>query len=314
MKKIKLFPLFILCSMFLISCTNDSGVAPDPLYETVPDIDKCRPGSLSDIEKGKVLAYINSIRKTHNLPSVYDTVKTNVGFAQEIALIGAANGTVDGDVTEFDECYPEYTSTSTINLNNVNRSLWGSEKPDWPSSEVHINDWMTELDKDNVDNRRRLLDPFLKFITFGRVIGRPKKGDFNFVSSATLFTVDGNVDLSEYDKSYVAYPDGNYSAKLFDPDSFLSFSVLYDKSSKANNGYPTVDFSEATVTVSAGTQSLEIVGDTATYDYRKVGLPNNLQWKALGLTKNVAYTVRIRDVRVGIAGELKDYEYTFNFK
>jgi hypothetical protein len=307
MKKIKLFPAFILCSMFLASCTNSAlPVATDPLYEIVPHIANCMEGSLSSIERHKVLAYINSLRTTHNLPLVkYDSLKDNL--AQKAALIGAANGTVSEAITASSECYnPE----AALACSNGNRSLWSSETMKWPLSEIHINEWIMESSKDNVSCRRRLLDPFLKSVTFGRVIGTPKKGDSKYVSSATLLSGYGNVDLSEYEISYIACPHGNYNAKLFDPDSFLSFSVLHDKYSKENNSFPLVDFSEATVEVSVGTQILNIVVDS--HDYNNIGLPNNLQWKVEGLTKNVSYSVKIRDVIV--AGERKNYDYTFSFK
>jgi hypothetical protein len=310
MKKIKLFPVFILWSMFLISCTNgELPVGADPLYEIVPSIVNCTEGSLSEIEKQKVLTYINSLRTTHNLPVVeLDNKKDKL--AQEAALIGAANGTVSGVIDESDLCYSANAAQECL---NGNRSLWGSATSKWPSSEIHINDWMTELKTDNINCRRRILDPFLKSVTFGRVIGTPKKGEFKYVSSAALLSGYKNaVDSDAYQISYIAYPQGNYSAKLFDPNSFLSFSVFYDKSSKANNGALSVDFSKAAVEVSTGAQILDIVGDSATYDYNNVGLPNNLQWKVQGLTKNVTYTVKIHNVIV--AEEIKNYEYTFSFK
>jgi hypothetical protein len=320
MKKIKLFPVFILCSMFLISCTNESSVTSDPLYEIAPSISNCTAGSLSSIEKQKVLTYINSVRTTYNLPLVKND-STRDRLAQEAALIGAANGVISDAIASSDECY---SANAAQECRNGNRSLWGSTTSKWPSFEIHINDWMTglrmvEQDSENINCRRRLLNPFLKSVTFGIVIGTPKKGEFKYISSATLLTKDygddnknETVDLSGYKIEYIAYPYENCSAKLFDPDSFLSFSVLYDKSSKANNGSSSVNFSEATVEVSAGTQQLEIVENSLTYDYNNIGLPNNLQWKVEGLTKNASYTVKIRDVIVD--GERKNYNYTFSFK
>jgi hypothetical protein len=310
MKKTKLFPVFILSSMFLISCTNEPvSVSTDPLYESVPTISNCTAGSLSEIEKQKVLTYINSVRTTHNLPLVeYNSRKDKL--AQDAALIGAANGTISGVIVESDLCY---STNAVLECLSGNRSLWGNAAARWPSSEIHINDWMTELNTDNINCRRRILDPFLKSVTFGRVIGTPRKGDFKYISSATLLAGYGNVvDSSTYQVSYIAYPYGNYGVKLFDPNSFLSFSVLYDNLAKANNDSLSVNFSMTTVEVSAGTQQLDIVEDSFMYDYNDVGLPNNLQWKILGLAKNITYSVKIRGVIVGT--EIKDYDYTFSFK
>ncbi|MDR2382895.1 MAG: CAP domain-containing protein [Prevotellaceae bacterium] len=307
MKIMKLFPVFIVCSMFLVSCDDEMPVAIDPLYYDVPNIANCKPGSLSKEEKLKVLTYINSVRKTHNLPAVvYDSTSSREKLAQEAALIGAANASISGDIAKTDECY---SANAASECSKANRSLWGNVSSKWPSSEIHINDWLTELNSGNINNRRRLLDPFLESVTFGRVIGSPKKGEFKYVSSAVLLTGYKNVDLSDFQEEYIACPKGAYNAKLFDPQSFLSFSVLYDKSVKSNNGDSSIDFSKTTVEVSAGTQILDIV--EGTYDYNNVGLPNSIQWKVQGLAKNISYTVKINNVKVG--GETKNYEYTFSF-
>jgi hypothetical protein len=284
------------------------ATASDPLYENVPNIAGCTAGSLSETEKQKVLTYINSLRATHNLPIVvYDEGKGLL--AQKAALIGAANADVSSSVTEADLCYAADAAMECI---NGNRSLWGSATSKWPSSEIHVNDWMTELNSANINCRRRILDPFLKSVTFGRVIGTPKKGDYKYVSSAMLICGYGNVNLEENQAPYVAYPCGIYSAKLFDPNSFLSFSVLRDIYNKSNNGASTVDFSAATVEVSSGSQLLDIVEGSLSYDYGNHGLPNSLQWKTSGLAKNVSYTVKIHNVTV--AGEITNYEYTFSFR
>jgi hypothetical protein len=310
MKSIKFFPVFIACSMFLSSCFGDSDPAVgDPLYESVPNISICTEGSLSSIEQQTVWEYINSVRKTHKLRAVEynsnDKVNAN---AQKIALYGAANATASGAITESELCYPGFK----VDTNTVNRSLWGSATSKWTLSEYHVNDWMMELNSDNINNRRRLLDPFLKSVTFGRVIGTPKKGEYKYVSSAALLTNGGTINDSTNNIEYIAYPIDNYSAKLFDPNSFLSFSVLYDKRIKLNNGSASIDLSNAKIEVSAGTQQMEIVEGSFTYDYNEIGLPNNLQWKVLGLTKNVTYTVKISDVKVKSVD--KTYEYTFSFK
>jgi hypothetical protein len=306
MKIFKLIPAFAVC-LLLLSCTNEATVTPVPLYENVPNIATCVVGSLSRIEKQKVLDYINSVRMAHNLPIVtYDSLKDRI--AQEAAMIGAANADISGTIVVSDFCYSE---SAALECGRGNRSLWVNIDSNWPSSEIHINDWMTELNSGNINSRRRILNPFLKEITFGRVIGTPRKGDFKYVSSAMLITTEG-ADLTDSEISYIAYPQGNYNAKLFDPNLILSFSVLHDKSVKANNGASGVDFSGAEVEVSVGSQIVNIVEGSRVSDNNNYGLPNNLQWQIVGLAKNVAYTVKIHDVKVGT--ENKDYEYSFSFR
>jgi hypothetical protein len=292
--------------LLLFSCTDEAPVVSDPLYKDVPDIANCRPGSLSKTEKQKVLNYINSVRATHNLSTVeYDSINDMV--VQNAALIGAANGDIADIVVDICDLKGDVLNE----YRNGNRSLWVSENSKWQISEIHINDWMTELNSGNINNRRRILNPFLKSITFGRVIGTPKRGNLKYVSSAMLKTSEG-AKLDDSEISYIAYPQGNYESNLFDASSILSFSVLYDKNVKANNGTSTVDFSNATVEVSAGSQVMSIVEETLKYDNDNYGLPNNLQWQISGLLKNVTYTVKIRNVKV--ATETKEYEYTFSFK
>jgi uncharacterized protein YkwD len=303
MKFFRLIPALAAC-LLLLDCTDET-IAPDPLYENVPDIASCKPGSLSEAEKEKVLKYINSVRAIHNLPDVtYDSRKDRI--AQEAALIGAANAGITEAITDVDLCYSE---DAALECRRGNRSFWGSENSKWPSSEIHINDWMTELNSENINSRRRILDPFLKEITFGRIIGSPKKVGIKYVSSAILMTADG-AKLDDSEISYIAYPQGNYGTKLFDPNSTLSFSVLHDKTGKSSNR--AVDFSETTVEVSIGSQVLSIVEGSLSYDNNDYGLPNNLQWKIAGLEKNVTYTVKIQGVK--IAKETMNYGYAFSFR
>jgi hypothetical protein len=302
----------VLCAV-CVSCTkSDQFVSTDPLFETVPNLSNCSPGSLSEVEKQKVLNFINSVRTAHKLPAVvYDG--SSGSTAQEAALIGAANANVTEPVTETDLCYIALSEKAAKECNTGNRSFWGGASSKWPTSETHIIDWLTGSNSENINSRRRILDPFADKITFGRVIGTPLKGDYKYVSSAILMISDNADDISSCDASYIAYPEGTYSTKFFDPNLTLSFSVLCDKTAKLKNGTSAVDFSNATVEVNAGgSQVLSIVEGSFSFDNTGYGLPNNLQWKIIGLTKNVTYTVKISGVKV--SGQTKEYEYSFVFK
>jgi hypothetical protein len=309
MKNLKLLPVFIACSLFMCplleSCSKGDYV--DPLYDIVPNIYNYMPGSLSGIEQQKVLGYINSVRTTHNLPVVEnDTLKNR--HAQEMALYGVAK--IDAS-DELDETSTNFPLNAAREYQNSINSLWLSATSMWPTSDVHIDDWLTELNSENINCRRRILDPFLKTVIFGRVIGTLKNNEFKYVSSAVLMTDTAKTNLTKYDISYIAYPQGIYSAKCFNPNSFLSFSVLYDKVVKSNNNDSNVDFSEAKVEVFAESEVMEIVEGSLSYDYNEYGLPNNLQWKVHGLTRNVTYTVKISGVKV--TENVINYEYTFSF-
>jgi hypothetical protein len=291
--------------LFLESCTNETEFEADPLYEIVPNIPRGMAGSLSNFEKQNVLGYVNNVRVTHNLPVVeYDS--RNDRLAQEAALIGVAEIDTAGTLNKANFYFSEIANQE---YRNGNYSLWISTASKWPTSEIHVSDWMTELNSENINCRRRILDPFLKSITFGRIIGTLTSDESKHVSSAILVTNGYRPDLGKHQIQYIAYPQGVYNAKFFNPESFLSFSVLYDKNDKSNNDV--VDFSQATIRVCVGSYTLEIVEGSVSYDNNNYGLPNNLQWKVYGLTKNTTYTVKITDVKV--AGNITNYEYTFIF-
>ncbi|MDR2466523.1 MAG: hypothetical protein LBD35_03935 [Prevotellaceae bacterium] len=295
-KKIGLIPLILL--LFLSSCTDSELKKVEPLYDHVPDIARCIEGSLSAQEKQKIIKHINGLRAAHSLPALafHDA---EAARAQKIALFVAANGTVDAAPQSSDYCYKDEVSAS---WNSSSRTFLGSHHNNWTASDVHITGWMT--DSANLSGRRRLLDPFLKDIAFGRVIGSPKKGDFKYVSTAAM-TVGADAAPTDYKGGdFVAFPHGTCEAQYFSPDMILSFSVFNDKNSKANNRH--VDFSETQIEITDGTREAEITD--ARYDYNPYGLPNNLQWKIAGIARNVTYNVKISKVRV--AGQDKTYEYT----
>jgi hypothetical protein len=312
MKQIRFFLAGCLC-VSLLGCSDSSNETAVPLYEEVPVIASCKQGQLSDNEKKVVLDYINSVRALYKLPPVVNSL-TNNGYAQRLALINAAEGELV-EVNRDCECWSEdglkgyYYSA---------RSLFGFANDDWGHSETHIDDFIKDLHESNLKSRRIILDPFLESVAFGRVIGTPKKGAYKYVSSATLYPTsrDAIPDSLGYNGEFVAFPQGVCESVYLDTIA-LSFSVVCDKSKKAING-DSVNFENVKVVVFANSADnvLEIRDSTVYYDNYATGygLPNNLRWKmAQPFTKGVTYTVRISNVKIGVATR-KDYEYTFSFK
>ncbi|MDR1896183.1 MAG: hypothetical protein LBR10_05280 [Prevotellaceae bacterium] len=307
MKIIKLSSMFFIFSLML-SCFNEntnSGDTIDPLFERIPEISNCYEGTLSEIEKQKALNYVNALRLTHGLLPVEYTARKDV-MAQSAALICAANSGIKSVPTSENLCYKADGAQGY--LDGI-VSFQGSATANWQKSEVHINEWIIESGKDSIDERRWILDPFLKHISFGRVIGTPTIGQYKYVSAAVLIVKHNETaDLSDFNKEFVAYPQGVYNASLFDPNTFLSFSVIVDKTAKQNNA--SINFANAVIKVLSGANELPVTD--IRFDNRNCGLPNNLQWKVEGLSKNVSYTVNITNVETG--NEVKNYEYTFSFK
>ena len=288
----------------ILSCTNNNDAKVEPLYNVVPDIRSCTDGEVSQQEKNKVLNYVNKIRAAYGLPPVeYD--KSRDVVTQRAALIGAAKADISEPPADADECF---SSNGNVGWASSILSLWGSSSSKWTSSEVHVNDFLVEKDRTELNRRRAILNPFLSKISFGRVIGTPRKGDYQYVSVAALYVKFDDADISEQSlPEVVAFPKGVCEAKFFDPNMYLSFSVLSNKIARANN---LADFSNATVEVLAGAQDITVTD--ILHDNLSEGLPNNLQWKVEGLNKGVTYTVRVTNVLVN--SESKDYEYTFSFK
>ncbi|MDR2424897.1 MAG: CAP domain-containing protein [Prevotellaceae bacterium] len=286
------------------ACTNHSEDKVEPLYNIVPDIRSCSAGEVSQEEKNKVLVYVNKLREAYGLPAVeYD--KSRDAITQKAALLGASKATVDETPSSDDECYvPDASAGWGASV----LSLWGSASSKWTTSDVHINDFLMEKGRSDLKRRRALLNPFLSKISFGRVIGTPRRGDYQYVSVAALHVKSDDADLSEKNiPEIVAFPRGVCEAKFLDLHLVLNFSVVSNKLARANN---TADFSNATVEVLAGSQPATV--SDVEYDNLPEGLPNNLQWKVNGLNKGITYTVRITNVVID--DESKDYEYTFSFK
>ncbi|MDR0559900.1 MAG: hypothetical protein LBG92_06990 [Prevotellaceae bacterium] len=311
MKRISLklvLPSIVFYCMF--SCTGVNNDRIEPLYNLVPDIMLCKKGEISEQEKTKVVKHVNSIRKMYNLPDVtYSTSKDKDAIAQSAALVIASKGELS-PVTSDDNCYSDEAHQGWI-ASAV--SFWGSANSKWTTSEYHIDDCLIDNSSEmaTVYRRRGILDPFLQTISFGRVIGSPKRGNYKYVSAAALL-VKGFIDADLTETAipeYIAFPEGNLNVKYLNSDMFMSFSVLCDKTSKIGN--KEVDFSNATVEVSSG--SIEFKVSSISYDNDNFGLPNNLQWKIEGgLVKNITYTVKISNVNV--VGDIRDYIYSFSFR
>lgn len=282
-------------------------VTPDPgaLYTVEPDVANCKAGTLSDGEKQKALATVNTIRALHNLPAVtYDS--SSDAAVTAAALIMTANNVLTHSPTSDLHCY---SSLGVSGAGSSNLYKTSGQNMTSVLSATPIEAFLTDVGIDTLGHRRWILDPFLSKTAFGRVDGT-KIGTTTKVMSVALKVIGGpDANLGASKLTYVAYPQGNYPSKYVSKSWYLSFSALPDRTSHSGNTGSHVDYSFASVQVFDQALTPMTVTDLA-YDYQGYGLANNLQWKVAGLQDGVTYRVKINNVRINGA-QMPAYDYTF---
>lgn len=272
------FVQLALC-LTLVACGGGASdsviiVTPDPhaLYTVEPDVANCKAGTLSDAEKQKALATVNTIRALHNLPAVtYDS--SSDAAVTAAALIMTANNVLTHSPASNLHCYSALgaSGAGSSNLYKTTRQNLSSVLSATP-----IEAFLTDVDEASLGHRRWILDPFLSQTAFGRVDGSPS-GSSTKVMSVALKVIGGaNANLATSNLTYVAYPQGNYPSKYVNKSWYLSFSALPDRTSPEGNTGNQVDYSFASVQVFDEALTLMTVTDLA-YDYQGYGLANNLQ-------------------------------------
>ncbi len=300
MKRLSLFFFIFVFSTFILS-------AQDEFYDILPNLDNCQEGKLKEVEKQKILAKINTIRKIHGLkPVTYNYTKDiNV---QKSALITAANEMLAHQPPPDSKCYSNEGAEGSLHSNLHIKWYYGNA---YPSSEESINSWMLDFNVDVCGHRRWILDPFLKFIAFGRVDGHSTQNPQFGVMASSLYVIDNDKqNLADWDGDFIAYPFHNYPSELvFDSQNeywHFHFTAVFDKNNwQANNK---VDFSNAIIEIKDENGNPVSFNNVAANN-EGYGVPNMLRFKMIGLQKDKRYTVTIRNVRY--EAQSKNYTYWF---
>ncbi|MDR6133914.1 uncharacterized protein YkwD [Sphingomonas sp. SORGH_AS802] len=281
-----------------------AGIAAS--YTVQPDVANCKAGTLGDNVRAEALAVINGIRALHKLPAVTYS-DADQAEAMESALMMAANGQLSHTPPTSWKCY---TASGAAGAGSSN--LYGAVPSPYLSltpTDTIFAGWMTEVRNivaDNVGHRRWILSPFLTSIAYGRVAGT----DGANRTDATSLKVFGQASAPAVNAAalpgFVAYPQGDYPARYFDTGALLSFSAIIDTSRAGNNS--AVDYAAATIRV-VGEDGAALPVSSISFDNIGYGLPNNIQWKVVGLGRKVTYSVTIDNVRV--RGVARSYSYTF---
>ena len=270
------------------------------LYDTLPDVPSCYEGVLKSAEKEKAFAEVNRIRALAHLP----LVTYNSGYDDQMAkssLIISANMALSHTPSTSDSCYSTegYEGSSTSNLYKGETYSYSYLS----SSASHIQVYLIDLSVDSLGHRRWILDPFLKYVSYGRVDGHPTGSTSIVTGSALKVMFNEMQDLSGTTLSFIAYPCGYYPPDLVDLSWYWSFSVLADPLNKYDNDE--VDFSQATITVTGAGGQMTVTNQG--YDTTTYGLPNILKWMVPDAQQEETYHVVIGNVIVD--GTAKTYEY-----
>lgn len=300
----KIFFAVLIISLFV---SMSYSITLSDLYDVNPDIKKSYEGVLKDSEKQKVLDYLNYVRKLHNLkPVVYE--KNFDIITAKASLIMTANATLTHTPDKKMKCF---TQEGADGAKTSNLYISGySDQSMMEDSTISIKSWLTDDNVDNLGHRRWVLDPFLKYVSFGRVDGIPLvKSDF-FMTAETLRVVNPEQnDISDTNIEYVAYPVSEYPKDLFIKEWFLSFTAIPSVKNIWDNRLVSYKKTVIEITDSAG-KKLKI--SDISFNNDGFGVPNIIQWKTTGLKDNVKYTVSIKNVMNG--SESKDYKYNFILK
>jgi hypothetical protein len=276
-------------------------------YDDLPNTSLCYEGKLKSAEKQNVLAMINTVRTLHKLPAVaYDASQDS--NTAKAALMIVANNETNHQPNSGDYCFSNQgaygLSKSTLHINAYQQAS------DIQDSLTPILFFLKDENTDYLGQRRGLLDPFLKSLSFGRADGKTRtENTWNATGTALMLISDTKADISGIGISFVAYPYRDYPKDYFEKDGYFSFSVIadYKDASKSN----LVDFSKASVQISEESGTLLYVHSIG-FDNLFYGIPNLLKWKAETILENKLYTVRVRDVSVN--GIIENYEYNFRLK
>ena len=269
------------------------------LYASRPNVNACRPGTLTQKAKDRALAGMNRIRALHGLAPVrysylYDR------SVQEAALIQAANGYPGHHPSSSARCYTT-AGREASESSNLSRSRRGGRGRDNDPVEEMIgwtHDAHNRSEVAAAGHRRWVLNPFATHVSYGQVYGHTVQKVFDFDHEPTitpLITVD-----------YVAFPYRTYPAVFMEDDPPWSFSVIEDKTKRGNNRHPYFQLATVTVTRIADGARLPVSNIYMDTDWN--GVPNFLSWQVDGWEYDTPYQVTIRNVAMQ-SRKLQSFSY-----
>jgi hypothetical protein len=273
----------------------------------VPDVNTCNEGKLKEIEKQKVLTKVNAIRAIHGLKPVTYNYSKDINV-QKSALMTAANEMLSHRPPTSWKCYSPEGALGSEKSNLHIRWYYGNSYK--PTVDAVLN-WMVDMNVDVCGHRRWILDPFLKFIAFGRVDGPSSKNPQFGVTAASIYVIDDDKqNLSDWNDDFIAYPFHNYPSELvYNSENkywHFHFTAVFNKSNWWDNS--NVNFDDAILTIKDENNN-NVSFTNVTPNNEGYGVPNMLRFDLTNLQKEKRYNVTIKNVKY--KGQTKDYSYWF---
>jgi hypothetical protein len=262
-------------------------------------------------ERTRILNYVNAIRARHGLAAVEYRDGDDRSTA-EAALIMLANNVLDHQPPSSYSCW---TQTGRDGAEHSNLHMgYRIGTPETIGTKVNaseeaIDSWMKDSLIDNAGHRRWLLNPWLRYISFGRCDKIEQGAQFTTISSASAIrVVYDEMATPSANLRFVAYPMGEYPAHLWNKGIDLSFSVIDNPNDIWAN--QNVSFAQAGITITDNNG-----GNVAVSNVRRMsdasGIPNALLWPA-PLENGRTYTVRINGVQMSTGMQSFDYTITLS--
>ena len=271
----------------------------DFLYASLPALDACIAGTLTQEAKDRALEGMNQIRALHGLADVrysflYDT------SVQESALIQAANGYLTHHPEPNLECYTEAGDEASGTSNLSGSTINGRGRDQDPVQEMigWTNDARNLSLVAAAGHRRWILNPFATYMSYGQVYGYAAQKAFGFGREPSV--------LPAIEVDYVAFPYETYPFTLMSDDPPWSFSVVEDKINFWNNQHPYFD--SATVSVARVSDGTSLTVSNLYTDTTGYGVPNFLSWNVAAWEFDTLYQVEINNVAMR-NGETRRFSY-----
>ena len=267
--------------------SEQSFSSNDFLYDLLPNTADCFAGTLNEQAQFRQLDAFNQTRQLHQLSSI--TISNDDAEVQQASLIQRANNFLSHTPPTSANCY----STEGFTGSNSSNLHLGSSNSD-PADDVigFIDDASNLSNISGVGHRRALLSPFLKFTSYGQVLGASAIKVFDFANASTADAQD----IPDYVAfPYLHYPYIFFSDKTDNKKTPWNLSIIEDKSSIWGNQHNF--FASASVTVIQKDNSqLMAIADLHT-DTRGSGVPNNFSWTVTDWQYDTWYSVTISDIK-----------------
>ncbi len=309
MKKLSILAILTFLMPFIALTTDNTFQNLNSIYDALPDIVNCKPGTLKQSEIDRVLERVNYIRSLHKLKPV-----TYEYSGQQMSMEGCLNMIASGSIGHVDDpsskCYTPGAGQARL---KSNLHFQMSSNPTTVISEDIIIGWL--IDDHNADqaqeykvgHRRAIINPFLTRFSFGRADAKPQGSQWYYTGSNFLYQDFTNGSIADTDLEYIAYPYEYYPPSYFNKSFYLSFNVIASKTNLWQN--QNVDYSGTIVTMTNESGAIVSVHSVKNDNEGWGSFPNNISWKADGLANEVRYNIEIKNVKVN--GQSKNYSYWF---